>query len=132
MKNFIVPTIDKIKLLLLLCVCLFLCSLQSAAQAALDPSLPPGSQPLVKRRLLHLFPDFESVQPGAHVAPLSVRQKFRLFAGETFDPSLVVIAAAVAGLQQAGNLSPKYGQGASPYAQRFGAATASFTAADLY
>jgi hypothetical protein len=94
--------------------------------------LPPGSQPLVKRRLLRLFPDFESVQPGAHVAPLSVRQKFRLFAGETFDPSLVVIAAAVAGLQQAGNLAPKYGQGGGPYAQRFGAATASFTVASLY
>jgi len=132
MKNFIIPTIDKIKLLLLLCVCLFLCSLQSAAQAALDPSLPPGSQPLVKRRLLHLFPDFESVQPGAHVAPLSTRQKFQLFAGETFDPSLVLIAAGVAGIQQGGNLAPHYGQGSGPYAQRFGATTASFAFAGFY
>jgi hypothetical protein len=110
----ILTTIRRIRFHLLLCVSLCVCSFQSAAQTVLDPSLPPGSQPLVKRQLLHLFPDFESVQPGAHVAPLSVRQKFRLFAGETFDPSLVVIAAAVAGLQQAGNLAPKYGQGADP------------------
>jgi len=128
--HLIVP--DNIKLLLLLCVCLLLCSLQSAAQAALDPSLPPGSQPLVKRRLLHLFPDFESVQPGAHVAPLSTRQKFQLFAGETFDPSLVLIAAGVAGIQQGGNLAPHYGQGSGPYAQRFGATTASFAFAGFY
>lgn len=124
--------IRRIRPRLLLCVSLLACSFQSTAQSVLDPSLPPGSQPLVERRVLHLFSDFESVQPGAHVAPMSARQKFRLFAGETFDPSLVVIAAAVAGIQQAGNLAPQYGQGAGPYAQRFGAATASFAVASLY
>jgi hypothetical protein len=63
---------------------------------------------------------------------LSTRQKFRVFAGETFDPSLIVIAAAVAGIQQAGDTAPNYGQGAGPYAQRFGAATASFALAGFY
>jgi hypothetical protein len=123
---------NKIKPFLLLCISLFVCNFQLAAQTVLDPSLAPGSQPLVKRRLLHLFPDFETVQPGGRVAPLSVRQKFRLFAGETFDPSLVVVAAAVAGLQQVGDLAPNYGQGAGPYAQRFGATAASFGLASLY
>jgi hypothetical protein len=55
-----------------------------------------------------------------------------VFAGETFDPSLVVIAATVAGIQQAGDLAPNYGQGGGPFAQRFGAATASFAVASLY
>jgi hypothetical protein len=123
---------DKIKPLLLLYVSLLVCNFQSAAQTVLDPSLPPGSQPLVKRRLLHIFPDFESVQPGARVAPLSARQKFRIFAGETFDPSLVVIAAVIAGIQQAGDLAPNYGQGAGPYAQRFGATTANLALASFY
>jgi hypothetical protein len=123
---------DKIKPLLLLCVSLFVCSFQSAAQTVLDPSLPPGSQPLVKRRILHLIPDFQSVHPGARAAPLSTRQKFRVFAGETFDPSLIVIAAAVAGIQQAGDTAPNYGQGGGPYAQRFGATTANFALASFY
>jgi hypothetical protein len=132
MKNFKVSIMDNIKLLLFLCVSVLTCSFHSAAQAVLDPSLPPGSQPIVKRRLLHFFPDFESVEPESHVAPLSAQQKFRLFAGETFDPSVIVIAAGVAGIQQAGNLAPNYGQGSGPYAQRFGAATASFAVAGLY
>src|SRR5258708_593762 len=95
-------TVRRIRFHLLLCASLFMGSFQSAAQAVLDPSLPAGSQPLVKRRLLHFFPGYESVQPTDHVAPLSARQKFRVFAGETFDPSLVVVAAAIAGIQQAG------------------------------
>ncbi|MCU1311935.1 MAG: hypothetical protein JWO20_3060 [Candidatus Angelobacter sp.] len=123
---------DKIKPLLLLFASLFVCNFHVAAQTVLDPSLPAGSQPIVKRRLLHFFPDFESVQPGRRVAPLSTRQKFRVFAGETFDPSFVVIAAAVAGIEQAGDLAPNYGQGAGPYAQRFGAATASLAVASFY
>jgi hypothetical protein len=118
--------------LLLVCISLFICNLQSAAQAVSNTSLPPGSQPLVKHRLLHLFPDFESVQPGVRVVPLSARQKFRLFAGETFDPSVIGIAVAIAGIEQAGNLAPNYGQGAGPYAQRFGATTASVAFAGLY
>jgi hypothetical protein len=132
MKNFTVSIMDKIKRLLFLCLSVLVCSFHSAAQAVLDPSLPPGSQPIVKWRLLHVFPDFESVQPGKRVAALSAQQKFRLFAGETFDPSVIVIAAGVAGIQQAGNLAPNFGQGTGPYAQRFGALNASFAVANLY
>jgi hypothetical protein len=116
----------------LLCALLCISSFPSAAQAVFDPSLPAGSQPLHKRRILHFLPDYESVPPAGRIAPLSARQKFQVFAGETFDPSIVIVAAATAAIQQAGDYAPNYGQGGGPYAQRFGAATATFAAANFY
>jgi hypothetical protein len=76
--------------------------------------------------MLFLLPDYESVRaPGIPncrcVAPLSKEQKFEVFAGQTFDPSLVIMSAALAGIEQAGNLSPSFGQGGRAYAKRFGA-----------
>lgn len=101
-------------------------------QTETDPHLAPGSEPLVKRRVLHFLPDYGRVQPGKPVAALSAKQKFQLFTGQTFDPSLVVIAGALAGLQQAGNLAPAYGQGGEAYAKRFGAMSATLATSSLF
>jgi hypothetical protein len=70
--------------------------------------------------------------PHPAVAPLTSRQKFQLFAEETFDPGVVLIAAGLAGLQQAGNLAPDYGQGGAAYAQRLGAVNASIAGDSLF
>ncbi|HZS99415.1 MAG TPA: hypothetical protein VFA40_21700 [Terriglobales bacterium] len=56
--------------------------------------------------------------------PLKTSQKFRLFAKTAFDPVIVVIAAAQAGVSQADNQFKQYGQGAEGYGKRFGAAYA--------
>jgi hypothetical protein len=116
-------------------------------QARIDPNLAPGSQPLTRHRAFPLtrhraffvLPDAVTVNndralpeaPVPAVAPLSSRQKFQLFAVETFDPGVVLIAAGLAGLQQAGNLAPDYGQGVAAYAQRLGALNASI-AGDIF
>ncbi len=47
-----------------------------------------------------------------------------MFAKTTFDPVIVVIAAAQAGVSQADNQFKQYGQGAEGYGKRFGAAYA--------
>jgi hypothetical protein len=81
-------------------------------QARIDPNLAPGSQPLTRHRAFFVLPDEVTVNnygdlpeaPHPTVAPLTSRQKFQLFAEETFDPGVVLIAAGLAGLQQAGNL----------------------------
>jgi hypothetical protein len=81
-------------------------------QARIDPNLAPGSQPLTRHRAFFVLPDEATVNnygdlpEASHptVAPLTSRQKFQLFAEETFDPGVVLIAAGLAGLQQAGNL----------------------------
>lgn len=107
-------------------------------QARIDPQLPPGSQPLTRHRVLHFLPDYVTVEsgklPNRHtlaVAPLSKTQKLRLFMGQSLDPSVVVIAGALAGIQQGGNLPPSYGQGGSAYFKRFGAMDASIATGNL-
>jgi len=61
-----------------------------------------------------------------------VKQKFRLFAKETIDPFTAASAAAGAALSQIDNDDPKYGHGAGPYAQRFGAAVADLTTQNFF
>jgi hypothetical protein len=123
--------------LLLLCVQILLSAGPAFAQARINPDLPAGSQPLVKTRILLLVPDNESVPPpqiphARLIAPLSVKQKFQLFSGESFDPSILVVSAALAGISQAGNFDPKYGLGGAAYAKRFGASTASLATASFF
>src|SRR6202011_5816435 len=78
-----------------------------------------------------IFPDLETVQPGQRTRPLSVREKFHIFTGETFDPSVVVVAAIAAGIQQSSNLAPNYGEGGEAFAQRFGAVSADLATTSL-
>jgi hypothetical protein len=70
--------------------------------------------------------------PVMAVAPLSSRQKFQLFVEQTADPGVVLIAGGLAGLQQAANLAPNYGQGGAAYAQRLGEVSATITADSLF
>jgi hypothetical protein len=61
-----------------------------------------------------------------------VKQKFGLFARETFDPGTAAGAALGAALSQIDNDNPKYGHGAGPYGQRFGAALADITTQNFF
>lgn len=94
-------------------------------------------EPLVSsttdERILGVIPNYLTVSdPQQSVLPLSVKQKFGLFAKETFDPFIVVSAAAGAALSQADNDHPQYGQGSGPYAERFGAAVADVTTQNFF
>ncbi len=71
-------------------------------------------------RILGLIPVFEVTNPQtAH--PLTSREKFDLFARQTFDPFQWMAAGAQAGLSQAENTWPGYGQGGAGYVKRYGA-----------
>jgi hypothetical protein len=91
----------------------------------------PESQSVQKQRIFHIFPDLETVQPGQLARPLSVKDKFHIFTVQTFDPSVIVNAAAVSGIQQSSNLAPRYGEGGEAFAKRFGAMAASFATTSL-
>ena len=54
--------------------------------------------------------------------PLSPGQKFQLFFKSSTDPWPFLLAGAVAGIGQADDSEPPWGQGAQGYAKRFGAA----------
>ena len=91
-----------------------------------EPAVTPASpQPPadVDDRILGIIPNYQTIEdPYLKVEPLRVNQKFMLFVKETVDPFTFFAAAAGAGISQAQNDDPKYGQGGRAYAQRFGAA----------
>jgi hypothetical protein len=74
-----------------------------------------------KQRVLGVIPNFYvSYVPNA--APLSAGQKLKLAARTMYDPAIFLGAGVRAGIQQARNTYPSFGQGAEGYAQRYGVA----------
>jgi hypothetical protein len=93
----------------------------------------PAASSTTDQRILGVIPNYQTVSNSQQsVSPLSVKQKFGLFAKETFDPFIVVSSAAGAALSQAHNDHPQYGQGSGPYAERFGAAVADVTTQNFF
>ena len=89
--------------------------------------------PISNDRILGVIPNFQTVSdPTLPMVPLTARQKFTLFVKETVDPFSFVSAAMGAGLSQAGNGTPEYGEGMAPYAQRLGAAVADMTTQSFF
>lgn len=60
-------------------------------------------------------------KPGAALCTLVTKDKFRLFVRNTLDPASFLSVGFDAGLNQAQNNDPSYGQGAAGYGKRFGA-----------
>ena len=66
------------------------------------------------------------------VCPLTTRQKFGIFARDTFEPVTFVLAGFNAGIAQASNDDPSWGQGAEGYGRRYGAAVADQVTGDFF
>lgn len=77
--------------------------------------------PLPHRRVLLLFPGYETVQdPTIPVAPLRTRQKFEMAYRKTVDVSFPVEALMFGAYDQVAGYGPQYGSGAGPFGQRIG------------
>ncbi len=63
--------------------------------------------------------------------PLTPREKFALFGAFSIDPVTFGAAAAVAGIEQGGNLYADFHQGARGYGRRYGTAYADLFTADF-
>jgi hypothetical protein len=74
-----------------------------------------------RQRILGVVPNFNTVESSAGVPSLSPGQKFHLMYRSSIDPFVFVADAFVAGLSQARNTNPGFGQGAEGYFKRFGA-----------
>jgi hypothetical protein len=101
-----------------------------------SPSAPPSSpqgktpeNPNLKQqektgtsndRLFFALPNFLTVE-SKNVPPLTAGQKFKVVARGAFDPIQIPWYAIQAGIGQASNSEPGYGQGAEGYGKRFGA-----------
>jgi hypothetical protein len=75
------------------------------------------------QRIFGIMPSY-SITNSKDAAPLTARGKFKIFVQNTTDPLMPVGAALVAGIEQATNEFPSFGQGAAGYGKRFGTALA--------
>jgi hypothetical protein len=78
-------------------------------------------------RLFFTLPNFLTLENANQVPPLTAAQKFKVVARGSFDYVEYPWYAALAGISQAQNSEPGYGQGAEGYGKRFGAAFADGT-----
>ena len=83
------------------------------------------------RRVLGVIPDF-GVTNRQNASPLTSGEKFHLFAKSALDPATIGIVGLQAGLSQAENEFPAYGQGAQGYGKRFGASLADEVSAGFW
>jgi len=135
-----------------LLVCTTLCSLIAAAQDSQPPAASPApqTQPAAQTsssqskddqdktengktsgtsndRLFYALPNFLTLENGANVPPLTAGGKFKVVARGSFDYIQIPWYATLAGISQAQNSEPGYGQGAEGYGKRFGSAFADGT-----
>jgi hypothetical protein len=75
------------------------------------------------QRMLGVVPQF-SVTSRMNAPPLTPREKLHLFFKSAFDPATVAAVGLQAGVSQAEDEFPGYGQGAEGYGKRFGASLA--------
>lgn len=78
-------------------------------------------------RLFYALPNYLTVENAAEVPPLSTGEKYKMVAKSSFDYVEYPYIAALAGISQAENSEPGYGQGAAGYGKRFGSAFADNT-----
>jgi hypothetical protein len=99
---------------------------------AKDTNQDPGPQPkqtdqqqkkgTSNDRILWTLPNFLTVENADEIPPLTPGEKFKVVARGVFDPFEFVLIGFVAGLGQASNSNPSYGQGMQGYAKRYGTA----------
>jgi hypothetical protein len=75
-------------------------------------------------RMFYVMPNYLTVENQAKVPPLTWKQKFSTTAEGAFDPYEFVIVGVLAGIRQAHDAYPAFGEGFDGYAKRYGAAFA--------
>lgn len=87
----------------------------------------PVVVPLNEERILKVIPDYQTVRDSRRlVAPMTPGEKWRLAWKEVIDPFNNASAVLAAAMSQAGNETPKYGEGGAAYGKRVGAAIGDF------
>lgn len=74
--------------------------------------------------MFYVMPNYLTVDGQSQVKPVSWKEKFSMAAKGSFDPYEFTIVGIVAGIRQAQNSTPDFGQGMEGYAKRYGAAFA--------
>jgi hypothetical protein len=98
----------------------------STQRSSQEPSTPVQQETKKSKddRMFYVMPNYLTVGSQSQVQPVSWKEKFAMAAKGSFDPYEFTIVGIVAGIRQAENSSPGFGQGAEGYAKRYGAAFA--------
>jgi hypothetical protein len=101
---------------------------KAAAGDTMNPKAP-GNPPTgtSNDRLFKVLPNFLTLENAGQLPPLTTGQKFKAVARGTFDYVQIPWYGLLAGLSQAENSEPGYGQGAVGYGKRYGAYAADGT-----
>ena len=93
----------------------------------------------LQRLVVHIAgkPDIKTVhvphgKPNSVLCSLRTGEKFKLFVQDTFEPVTFMIVGFSAGLAQAQNEDPGFGQGAEGFGRRFGAAFADQVSGEFF
>ena len=97
---------------------------QSSTQAIPKPQ--DNGAPADSERVFGVVRTF-GITDDKNAPPLTPRGKFRIFTQNVTDPFTFVGTALQAGIEQATNEFPSYGQGMSGYGKRYGAAIADYS-----
>ena len=98
----------------------FICNPLLRAQAQQDET---GTTP-VDKHAFGVLPNYRTVEGKDFFRPITIRQKFKIAAEDTFSPTSYLLGGVFAGLSQLNNSNPSFGQGVEGYAKRYGTNTA--------
>jgi hypothetical protein len=95
-----------------------------SSQSSKDAKEPEKNEKKKSDRMFYVMPNYLTVDNQSQVPPINWKEKFSITLKGTFDPYEFVIVGVVAGIRQAENSYPAFGQGAAGYGKRYGAAFA--------
>jgi len=97
----------------------------SADSGETDSDVPSDSRAGTSNdRLFYALPNFLTLENAGKLPPLSSKEKFKVVARGAFDYVQIPWYGFLAGISQAENSEPGFGQGAAGYGKRYGAAAA--------
>ena len=113
-----------------------LCGIPAAQTNPPTESSSKASQPqqtsdTQSQRVFGVVPQFATTN-NLNAAPMTPAQKFKLFERSSLDPFNFAAAGFQAGLSQASDEFPQYGQGAEGYGKRYGASFADQVSSNFF
>jgi hypothetical protein len=90
---------------------------------------PAAAKP-VQKRIFWIIPNYRTHPTGGPYKPLTTREKFRIARHDSLDPGTFLLSGLVAGIGQANNSNPSFGQGTAGYSRRYGTSYGDFVISD--
>jgi hypothetical protein len=97
---------------------------KDGAQSTSGQGKPAGDSGTSHDRLFLALPNFLTLENAGNVPPLTTEEKFRVVARGSFDKVQFAWYGFLAGISQAENSEPGFGQGAEGYGKRYASAFA--------